>query len=667
MNIEVDFTGMDSNTVLQIDSSGNSLISEMTIYSRGTELERIQEYDTIAAILNDLAYIPYQRATRSYEGLGFKDLNNQPHFGKKINLKTNVKQTYDDHQAWYTYDSTGSTFCYSPKIAYEKYSSTNPWYNENKTEDENKTSYYPYDFILPLMGDNKNTSSLTGPLMNNETLTIATSMQACVATNMNYNPIGCQGSSNMKALSNFLASSDVSGGQNALSDSAKKIQYPIWPDRIERQIIKENTSQAPEDYISTLSTKGLYGWQCPLICSASWEPMFTSTWKQRVFKSGKPTTDYITKHTFCIPLISGLLGVLMPRDTYKYIPMEALKDLLIEFRLNPYAFFTSGYTNDIDSNITVPWPSGTLKNLLGANKTLTTQAKRNTWSITKFEINAEIMLFAPEINNIIQNQLNTGVILNTCSWYLGPQYLIQDSSQASGTWHVNLGFESLKSILFCYLLNDYKSYSFCRKQFRVSRNINSLQLKIGINYHPYLPIMGNSGDTYDWRVNGPNSEFLINLLKAVGKFNDIHNDNGINSANFAINGRLYDVTNTDPLFGKTLQPFQNTITPPNCFTTSSIDPNCNIHTAMGAPLLWENLYIGKAVYGFNLDGLAQDFSKISGLNTIKNTPFEIQVKTDTNGVGTPSYTDRPATMMVFCYYDMIIQIRQDGCTVLGRA
>jgi hypothetical protein len=77
------------------------------------------------------------------------------------------------------------------------------------------------------MGDNKNTSSLTGPLMNNETLTIATSMQACVATNMNYNPIGCQGSSNMKALSNFLASSDVSGGQNALSDSAKKIQYPI--------------------------------------------------------------------------------------------------------------------------------------------------------------------------------------------------------------------------------------------------------------------------------------------------------------------------------------------------------------------------------------------------------------------------------------------------------
>lgn len=36
----------------------------------------------------------------------------------------------------------------------------------------------------------------------------------------------------------------------------------------------------------------------------------------------------------------------MPIDSYKYIPMKALQDLILEFRLNPHAMFTSGY-NDI--------------------------------------------------------------------------------------------------------------------------------------------------------------------------------------------------------------------------------------------------------------------------------------------------------------------------------
>jgi hypothetical protein len=28
--------------------------------------------------------------------------------------------------------------------------------------------------------------------------------------------------------------------------------------------------------------------------------------------------------TFCIPILSGILGVLMPQESYKYIPMKAL-------------------------------------------------------------------------------------------------------------------------------------------------------------------------------------------------------------------------------------------------------------------------------------------------------------------------------------------------------
>ena len=62
----------------------------------------------------------------------------------------------------------------------------------------------------------------------------------------------------------------------------------------------------------------------------------------------------------------------MPTESYKYLPMKAFKDLILEFRLNPYAFFTSGYTNDVNdgapvNNNNATWMWG---------KALTSQAKR---------------------------------------------------------------------------------------------------------------------------------------------------------------------------------------------------------------------------------------------------------------------------------------------------
>jgi hypothetical protein len=43
----------------------------MIIYNKGTEIERIEEYDTISAILNDMNSCDYNRLSRSFEGLGF--------------------------------------------------------------------------------------------------------------------------------------------------------------------------------------------------------------------------------------------------------------------------------------------------------------------------------------------------------------------------------------------------------------------------------------------------------------------------------------------------------------------------------------------------------------------------------------------------------------------
>lgn len=50
--------------------------------------------------------------------------------------------------------------------------------------------------------------------------------------------------------------------------------------------------------------------------------------------------------TFKIPLISAVLGLLIPQNQFILLPLRALNDVLIEMTIDNYAMFTSGY-NDI--------------------------------------------------------------------------------------------------------------------------------------------------------------------------------------------------------------------------------------------------------------------------------------------------------------------------------
>lgn len=40
-------------------------------------------------------------------------------------------------------------------------------------------------------------------------------------------------------------------------------------------------------------------------------------------------------------MISGLLGILIPSSCYKLLPLSALRELILEFKMSPYALFTS--------------------------------------------------------------------------------------------------------------------------------------------------------------------------------------------------------------------------------------------------------------------------------------------------------------------------------------
>jgi len=49
--------------------------------------------------------------------------------------------------------------------------------------------------------------------------------------------------------------------------------------------------------------------------------------------------------TFRMPLISGTIGIAIPPDQFQLIPAPSLKDITLQLSLNPYAFFTSGYSD----------------------------------------------------------------------------------------------------------------------------------------------------------------------------------------------------------------------------------------------------------------------------------------------------------------------------------
>lgn len=73
------------------------------------------------------------------------------------------------------------------------------------------------------------------------------------------------------------------------------------------------------------------------------EPFLSKGMKLPAMLNGRWQAVKASKRQFCIPLLSGIFGALMPRASYKFLPMIALEDLVLEFRLNPFAMFTSGY------------------------------------------------------------------------------------------------------------------------------------------------------------------------------------------------------------------------------------------------------------------------------------------------------------------------------------
>lgn len=118
-------------------------------------------------------------------------------------------------------------------------------------------------------------------------------------------------------------------------------------------------------------------------------------------------------------------------------------------------------------------------------------------------------------------------------------------------------------------------YTFCRKQFRLSNNMRSMQLKFNTDFYPAQPITGNGGCPVQIDQSGDNSEFLQYLLMTYNyRFATNTPQPRINSFNFAVNARNYDPTQTTSFYNPNTL-FNNTAT----LNATTV----NMDTAMGMP------------------------------------------------------------------------------------
>jgi hypothetical protein len=65
----------------------------------------------------------------------------------------------------------------------------------------------------------------------------------------------------------------------------------------------------------------------------------------------------MTKKTFYIPILSAVMGHLIPQDQWKLIPGAGCGMINFEFRLNRYAFFMSGHKSNDGNNPVDPTAS----------------------------------------------------------------------------------------------------------------------------------------------------------------------------------------------------------------------------------------------------------------------------------------------------------------------
>lgn len=219
------------------------------------------------------------------------------------------------------------------------------------------------------------------------------------------------------------------------------------------------------------------------------------------------------------------------------------------------------------------------------------------------------------IRDYIASQILKGISLSSVGWMLGTQYQIPSGQYVRNSWQIPSSCVSLSQVVILFLTNDHQKWTYCRKQFRLSHNITSFQIKFNTTYYPPQPFIGNAGNPQTIDTTGDNSEFYLNILKSNNFLFNVNTQlPRINRINFSINNRCYDPTNQASFLDPQIQ---STI--PTSYTWSA--KSVNADTAMGMSWFHQNRYIGKAAYVYSFEAFAHSKEFMMGIDSRQARPF----------------------------------------------
>ena len=151
--------------------------------------------------------------------------------------------------------------------------------------------------------------------------------------------------------------------------------------------------------------------------------------------------------------------------------------------------------------------------------------------------------------------LTKEITLLTNFWAMSNQYQIPGGSGLNNSWIVGCNSTHLNELVVVCIPNDYQTYSFARKHFRISNNVTKFWSKIAVDYWPPQPYKGNGGNVASNNYDDDNSIFVENIYWSGNYMFSKAPLPRINPYNFAVNERPYDVTNKNTFYDTSM--YQN--------------------------------------------------------------------------------------------------------------
>lgn len=351
IDVMVDNSMIQSMEIKKIDQSGQSLFSDLVISSRGTIIENVRNYDVLASILHDMNYALQYRRTRGYEGHADRPaVPTTECEGQTAQLMTPritgslVHMTPTTHDPLFWLGETPQVMPYTGGVGQPGVEDTFAGTLRPSTEapsigTTSKWSSTVFSGFLP--GTLKAPPSGHLTTRNYWWLSVPGHIYNCSSASLmgtfaTPNRIVNQARYELLTPIHALEAYEPADGL-VDQDNVRSVVPPTWPNMLGASTLLPDHWTQYTGYVQPHVPNFADG--------AGGEPYFAGS-NIRILQmvGGKPQrTAGRTLLSFSVPLLSSIFGALLPPDTYKLIPLAAFDEIVFEFKLNPFAFFTSGY------------------------------------------------------------------------------------------------------------------------------------------------------------------------------------------------------------------------------------------------------------------------------------------------------------------------------------